>query len=304
MKTYLECIPCFFRQALEASRLSGAGYKTQRKIVNELAKALPVFSLASSPPEMGRIIYGIVRRVTGREDPYSLIKTKSNRKALRFYSRLKRKVSRASDPLRASVALAIAGNVIDYGVKNSLNVDVELKKILKAESRQMKKGDNPFFQYGRFRNALARANTILYLADNAGEVVFDRILIEGIKKVYPWKRVIFAVKDKPTINDALLGDALTCGIDGVAEVVSNGSDAPGTVLPFCSPAFRRLFRQADMVISKGQGNFESLSNVCRPVFFLFMAKCTVVRAHVGCVAGEVILKYHSRRGNKQRGGRK
>lgn len=292
MKTCLECIPCFFRQALEASKLAGAGPELQRQVMNKLAKALPLFSLASSPPEMGQTIYRIVRQVTGEKDPYARIKIESNQRVLRLYPRLKKKVAVSRDRLKMAVELAIAGNIIDYGVKNSLNVNKELRKILSAESRLIQGAKKALFDYYKFRRVLGKAKTLLYLADNAGEVVFDRILIEEIKRKAPGKRILFAVKSGPSINDALVEDALMCGIDGVAEILTNGTDGPGTVLPLCAPAFRRLFWQADMVISKGQGNFESLSNVRRPVFFLFMAKCATVADHVGCVVGDIVLRYH------------
>lgn len=299
MRTYLECIPCFFRQALEASKLAGTSLAAQRQILNELARAVPALSPAASPPEMGQKIYRLVSKITGKKDPYAEIKMKSNQKALRLYPRLKKKIARSRDPLKTAVELAIAGNIIDYGVKNCLNVDKELEKILKTESGLIQKNKSFLFQYAQFRRLLTQAKTVLYLADNAGEVVFDRLLMEEIKKNEPELKIYYAVKGGPSINDALIEDARVCGVGQAAEIVSNGSDAPGTVLSLCSPSFRRLFREAEMVISKGQGNFESLSMVRRPVSFLFMAKCTVVANHIGCEIGDIILRYHSRKKAKR-----
>ena len=182
-----------------------------------------------------------------------------------------------------AVELAIAGNIIDFGVKNNVNVRHELKKILAQEHLSARK--RSLFHYAQFRRSLRRAGNILYLADNAGETVFDRILIEEIRSQWPGARIEYAVKARPVINDALAEDAYACGIDKVARVVSNGADAPGTVLPLCSREFRQKFRRADMVISKGQGNFESLSNEKRLVFFLFMVKCPVVARETGCTMG-------------------
>ena len=130
------------------------------------------------------------------------------------------------------------------------------------------------------------------MADNAGETVFDRILIEEIKKGDSNKEIIYAVKESPAINDALIEDAYYCGIDRIAKVISSGSDAPGTVLSLCSKKFLKLYRNADMIISKGQGNFEALSNAKRPIFFMFMAKCPVIAREVNCKIGDVILLYH------------
>ena len=145
MKTYLDCIPCFFKQALEAARIAGVSEKKQKKILDEVALALPKLSLSSSPPEVGRIIYGVVRKVSGRVDPYAEIKRKSNAVALGIYSKLKKKIGSAPDKLLMAVELAIAGNVIDYGVKNSLDVGAEVAKILAAENRVIKKEKKAIF---------------------------------------------------------------------------------------------------------------------------------------------------------------
>jgi len=176
-------------------------------------------------------------------------------------------------------------------VKNSLNVDTELKRILNEENKAIKEEGKSIFDYKSFRRTLNNAKTVLYLADNAGETVFDRILIEEIKSTDKNKEITYAVKEKPIINDALTEDALTCGIDKVAKVISSGSDAPGTILSLCSKTFLNMYKKADMVISKGQGNFEALSATKRRIFFLFMAKCSVIAENVGCEIGNVILLY-------------
>ena len=289
MKTYLDCIPCFFRQALESARKSGASKKIQKKILNELAKILPEFPLKASPPEMGRIIYKLAVKITGRKDPYSDIKKKSNRLALNIYEKLKKKVNKSKDKIFTAVRLAIAGNIIDYGVKNHLNVAKELTKILREENRSIKQESRLIFNYKNFIRALKKAETILYLGDNAGEIVFDRVLIEEINAMDKNKKITYVVKEKPIINDALLEDAVFCGIDKVARVISSGSDAPGTVLSLCSKNFINQYRKSDMVISKGQGNFEALSEEKRPIFFLFMAKCPVIAESVGCRLGDIVL---------------
>jgi len=271
--------------------LSGADEKMQKKILDEIALAIPKFPLTYSPPQMASIINGTIRRITGKIDPYVKIKEESNKLALGVYARLKKKVVRSNDRLLTAIELAIAGNIIDYGVKNTLNVGEELKKILNKEDKAIRKESRSIFNYGSFRSSLNKSKTILYLADNAGEVVFDRILIEEIKKTHKDKNIIYAVKEKPVINDALREDAVCAGIGKMATIVSSGVDTPGTVLSLCSKEFLDIFRHADMVISKGQGNFEALSGCKRPIFFLFMAKCPVIARDVKCALGDVILLY-------------
>ena len=296
MRTYLECYPCFFKQALEAARLAGADEVGQKCVLDEVARALPEIPLETSPPEIARVIHGIIKRVTGKDDPYIAVKEKSNRLALGFLHRLKDRVSRSSDRLLMAVELAIAGNIIDYGVKNSLDVQAELERILDEENKSIKRENKAIFDFQEFKECLQESKTILYLGDNAGETVFDRILIEEIKRFDDTKKIIYAVKEKPVINDALREDAITCGIDKVAHIVSSGSDAPGTVLSICSEKFLKMFGKADMVISKGQGNFEALSGAERPVFYLFMAKCPVVANHIGCTVGDINLVYFQGKG--------
>ncbi len=288
MRTCLECIPCFFRQTLEAARLAGADEVTQKKILDEVALVVPEFPLEASPPEMGRIIHGIVRKYTGEKDPYFDIKRKSNSFALKLYDKFKEKAKTSQDSLLSAVEMAIAGNVIDFGVKNTINVELELDRILAEEGKAIERESEAFFNYGAFKEALFASGDVLYLADNAGETVFDRILIEEI--VARGILVEYAVKESPIINDATEEDAKTCGIDKIAKVTSSGSDAPGTVLSRCSESFLVKLKKADMVISKGQGNFEALSsNPLRPIFFLFMAKCPVVVEEVGCDLGDILL---------------
>jgi uncharacterized protein with ATP-grasp and redox domains len=139
------------------------------------------------------------------------------------------------------------------------------------------------------------AKSILYIGDNAGETVFDRILMEHIKKTNGEKNIYFAVKEKPTSNDAMMRDALECGIDGPAEIISSGSGISGTVLSMCSPRFLELFNSADMVISKGQGNYEGLSGVKRRVFFLLAVKCAAIAGHIGCNIGDHVLIKHGKK---------
>ena len=272
--------------------MSGANRKMQKKILDEIALNIPKFPLTYSPPQMARIINGTIRRITGKNDPYAKIKRESNSLALSVYTRLKKKVVRSRDRLLTAVELAIAGNIIDYGVKNTLNVQEELKRILDKEDKAIRKEDRSIFNYKSFRSVLKRSKAILYLADNAGEVVFDRILIEEIKETHKDKNIIYAVKEKPVINDALWEDAVFAGIGGKATIISNGLDTPGTVLSLCSKKFLKIFRRADMIISKGQGNFEALSDCKRPIFFLFMAKCPVIAQDVKCRLGDVILLYN------------
>jgi len=294
MKTYLDCIPCFFKQALDAAQLAGANKATQKKILKVLSKEVLKFDLKECPTAMGRILYKLVRQITGRQDPFKEIKQKSNEFALSLYPRLKKKVETSKDRLLAALELAIAGNIIDYGIKKvgqekrglAPFFESEIERLFTGEDRIIRKESKALFAYPAFKRNLKKARRILYIGDNAGEIVFDRILIEEMKD----KEIIYVVRGGPIINDALAEDAVFCGIDKYARIVSSGCDAPGTILKFCTGNFRKIFKEAEFIISKGQGNFEALSGQRRPIFFLFKAKCPVVAKYLGCKLGDIILK--------------
>ena len=295
MKTYLDCIPCFFKQALEASRISGAPSELQREILIEVAKAVQTFPLESTPPEMGKIIHTIIKRKVPNGDPYKEIRRETNDLVLSIYPRLKEIVSSSSNRLLKAVELAIYGNVIDYGPNSKDKVERELYKIASQKEIPLVKCQKRF-QYKEFVRALTKTKKLLYLADNAGEIVFDKLLIEEIKRVKSDVEITVAVKEVPIINDATIEDAKHCELHKTAKLMSSGSDAPGTILSLCKSEFLEIFDDADMIISKGQGNFESLSDVKKNIFFLLMAKCKVVASHLGCNAGEIILFHRREKG--------
>jgi len=290
MKTHLDCVPCFFKQALSAAQAAGASRRTQKKIVDKVCKILPEFSLELPPPYVGRMIYKTVIQQSKVKDPFYALKQKSNKLALSLYPGLRRKVKNSKEGLLIATELAIAGNIIDFGVKDSLEVKKELKNFLEGNFDIHSKYSKAVFSYNEFRQVLERAKLILYLADNAGEIVFDRILIEEIKTNWPKKKIFCAVRGKPIINDVLIEDAHACGLEGIVPIISSGSDAPGAILKFCSPSFRKLYKECDLVISKGQGNFEALSEEKKTICFLFRAKCSVVAKDMGCKVGDAILK--------------
>jgi len=237
--------------------------------------------LRQSPPAMAQKIHRMIRKLTGVEDPYLQTKDRFNQLALKMYPELREQVRASTDPLETAVRLAIAGNIIDLGVKTSIKEpDIEeiINNSLTADFDDKALED--------FRNATKQAEKILYLADNAGELVFDRLLIEQL----PCEKVTVVVKGRPVINDATMEDAELAGLTDIVTVIDNGSDAPGTILESCSEAFRRRFDESDLVIAKGQGNYETLSDVDKEVFFILRAKCPVIAQHLGCEIGQMILR--------------
>jgi len=277
MKTYLDCLPCFLSQALRAARIATDDEKKIKEVLDEVGMMLRSIPLESTPPESGRLIYQKISEITGNPDPYREIKSESTKEALSLYSSLKSKVEESDEKLLTAIRIAIAGNVIDFGVNRQFDLKDEIDKVLNK--------DFAACDYDRFKERLGRTDEILYIGDNAGESVFDRILIEEMKKP-----VIYAVREVPVINDATYEDALQAGIDKVATILSSGTDAPGAILATCSPEFKAVYNNSGFIISKGQGNYEALSNEKQPIFFLLMAKCKVIADDLDVNEGDILLK--------------
>ena len=257
MKTYLKCIPCFFKQAIEAGKMTGLPDDEIKTILDKVAMQIPEIDMTSSPPVIGRIIHKIIREQTNNPDPYKEIKQKSNEIALAIYPNLKKIVQNSESRLLKAVEIAIAGNIIDYGAIFNLNINKEINLILNSEEDKIKNESTKHFAYIDFIKFLKRTNVLLYLADNAGELVFDRILIEEIKAAYPGISIYCAVRGNPIINDCLINDAVMCGIDKITTVISNGSDAPGTILDLCSREFMDIWIKSDFLD-------EATVNRCKP----------------------------------------
>jgi hypothetical protein len=184
-------------------------------------------------------------------------------------------IDKSAEPLLAALKIATAANAIDLGTSANLSDMVAREALLEACYKPL------YGNWLEFRRAANKATDILYLADNCGEIVADRLLIERLGP----ERVTLVTRGAPILNDATLDDAHALKLHELVEVIDNGSDAPGTILEDCSASFRERFAKADLVIAKGQGNFETLSGVDNNIFFLFKAKCPVIAEHVGLPLG-------------------
>ena len=289
MRTYLDCYPCFLRQALDAARKAGAGVEQQKAVLSRVLDVLGEVEPSTTPPEIGYRVHRIVRHSVNDGDPYRAAKEASTHQALALYPRLKALVAQADEPLDIAVRLSIAGNIIDLGPAQEYDLWGTVERVLAQ----------PYAVDDRLalRAALSSAGQVLYLADNAGETVFDRLLIETLDVP-----VTYAVKGGPVLNDATREDALAAGVDRVAEIVDTGSDAPGTILDWCSEEFRRLYEGAELVVAKGQANYETLSEEGSEVFFLLQAKCPIIARDVGVPVGSIVLKQGTAPGFQPDGG--
>jgi uncharacterized protein with ATP-grasp and redox domains len=281
MHIFLDCIPCFVRQALDAARLATNDKKIHEQMLRKVLALAKDLDMSQSPPVIGQKIHRLIRELVETEDPYRDVKRRFNNTALRLYPKMRTHIIDSENKLETAIRLAIAGNIIDFGVNGELQ-ESELEKTI-SECLTVEFYDA---QLSSFEQALNDAQEILYIADNAGEIIFDRLLIEQL----PIEQVTVAVKGSPVINDATIEDAVLAGLPHIVEVIDNGSDGPGTILETCSQVFVDRFDKADLVIAKGQGNYETLSDIDKNIFFVLKAKCLVIARDLDCEVGEMIFR--------------
>lgn len=287
MKIHLDCIPCNLRQILEASRLAGAEAPAQKAIFAEALRIVQNYQSYATSPELGRALHRVVKKHTGVADPYCRIKAEAIAIANRLCPALQDYVETQEDKLRAALELAAAGNLIDAAVYGALSAEDWERMLLKELNKGLRLDD-----IEHLRRELGTASIVLVVGDNAGETVFDRFLLAEINKISRGKtRVFYGVRSAPIINDATAEDAAASGLDQVATIVNTGCTAPGLILAEMTPEFENLFYSADVVIGKGQGNYETLSrSPGRVIYFLLKAKCKVVADDLQVSAGEYVLR--------------
>ena len=279
MKVHLDCFPCFLRQSIIALRLGTRDAAVQEKILKAVLLDVEQGDTSRPPAYTTTFIHRRIRQLLG-QDPFRQIKSEYNQIALALYPFLKKLVQESTDPLWTASRLAVAGNVIDFGIFTSVDIEGTVKRALHS----------PFAvdEYQAFKDALSDTEEVLYLLDNAGEIVFDRILIETM--VSQGTRVIAVVKGSPVLNDCTRADAIEAGLPGVCEIIDNGSDGVGTILEWTSGDFQKRYAQMQFIVSKGQGNFETVSDPTKTIVYLFQSKCEVVSRELGLSLGSMILK--------------
>ncbi len=280
MRAQNECFCCNIRQAQEAAQIAGADSARIWKISKEVCKTYAEADPNWTPAYMTTIAHVITQKMTGEQDIFFELKRKYNKLALDLYPRLKNFVEKSNTPLENAIRVAIAGNIIDLGVYTEVGIDEILHQV---------EGDHEWgiFDFHDFKSDLERSQKIVYIGDNAGEVVFDKIFLEVIKKN---REIVFIVKEGPISNDAVLEDAKETGVDSLVEVLTTGQAEIGFVPENAPPRVRDYWEEADLIISKGQGNFETLSSRNNNIYFLLKAKCLPVARELNVKQGALVLK--------------
>lgn len=282
MKTYYECLPCFVNMALGSLRRCNATDEQVECALRSTFYELATIDYSSPPPIMAQKVCRFVRNAMNVTDPYSYEKKQYNEFAEGLLPAMQEKITTVENVFIAKIKLAIAANIIDFGKNEQLCED----DVRECFERAL---DTPIDHnaVSSLHEAIQVADSILYLCDNAGEIVFDRFLIEEM----PYQKITCAVRGMPVINDATLEDARDVQLLDLVKTISNGSDAPGTVLAECSAEFKQAYNNADIVIAKGQGNYETLSSVDnKRIFNLLQVKCPIIARDIGCPVGAFVIR--------------
>lgn len=276
MKTQPECQRCFLRQSSDAARRAGLDDAASSALQEQISKALAAMSAADTPPVRASHIHALVRAASGNPDPYRAAKREATAHALSLYPHLRQRIDTAADPVDMAVRIAIAGNIIDLGVADSYDLEASIERVI-AQPLAID-------HVARLKDALSRVDEVLFLADNAGETVMDRLLIETIGKP-----TTYVVKGGPAVNDATVEDAREAGLDKVCRVIENGAAILGTLFDQCSAELKQRFDSAPLIIAKGMANYESLYGSRQGLFFLLQTKCAVVSNHLGVPEKSLIV---------------
>ena len=278
MNTSIDCIPCIVISFIRLLKLEELPHRVQEETMRKLLRFVAEADYEKSPPILGREMHRMIRKELNNSDPYKEIKKKYNKMMLDMYLEFEEMIEASLDQFDMAMRLAIAGNVIDFGPQEQLDIMETINRVVHSklsidDSKLLKKD-------------LRNANSLLYIGDNCGEIVLDKLFLETIN----FPNTYFAVRSGPVINDATFDDAKLVGIDQIAEVISTGDDAPGVVLESCSEEFIRIFNNSDVIISKGQGNLEGLIDVEQNIYFLLVTKCDLVGNLIDTAKGDFVVK--------------
>jgi damage-control phosphatase, subfamily I len=280
MKSETACINCVFKQAFNTAKYATDNLEERLEIIERLIRIAGEFDLNDAPTILSKNAYRICEEVTGNKDPYASEKRMTNETAMKELPFIEKCIEEADDSLSAALHAAAAGNVIDCGIDQKYDLEKDIKKFLKI----------PFTRnhIEQFKKDMKTAEKILILGDNAGEIVFDTLLVKELKKYV--KEIVYCVKSGPIINDATMEDAVSVGMVNCADsIIETGSDDIGVNWNNCSKIFKDEFFSSDIVISKGQGNFESCCDVEHNIYFLLKAKCDIIAENTKVALGDLMF---------------
>ena len=277
------CVECIINQSIKVSDAINAEPSLKKELTSTVEVMSKDFSFSQNPPEIASYVYEKMSEIANKEDLYDEVKKNSTIKALSFVPLLKDKLLNSPDKLLTATKIAVAGNVIDLAAAVEFDLEEELAKIF----------DTDFFHndFDAFKDSLSAAKKIVVLGDNVGEHIFDYMFIETLDELYPEIEFHYFVRGNPIINDVTIVEAKEAGFDRLCSLVDSGVNTPGFAYSRATKEAQELFDSADLVISKGMGNYECLSPSHRDrICFLLKVKCDVVANFLGRELGDIVCK--------------
>lgn len=277
MRTSYECIPCIINQAINTVKRVTNKEKIILKVAKKMLDYLINADFRKPPAVLSLFAYRIAEKITKCKDPYLKEKKEYNDIALKMYPDLKKFILNSKDKIHTALKISAVGNVIDLGIGHKFDLKKNINEILKDGFK--------IDDFSKFKKDLRKTKKILFVGDNAGEIVFDKIFLEELKNY----SLIYVVKEGPIINDATKDDALYVGLEKVAKIMTTGTNAVGAPLDMVSKEFLKEYNEADIIIAKGHGNYETLIGGKRKCYFILKAKCDLVANHIGVKKGDIVF---------------
>lgn len=285
MKMNDHCLPCLVNQIVKVADQTGV--RDRETLFRQVFSYLSTLDFSKCNPEIIGDTFRMLKTHTGNDDPYRETRQYYNQLLLEQLDCFQTEINRAEQPFQQAVKYAIVGNLIDFNPVHRSEIAEIRAWLAQVETLPL-----TIDHTKELLADLEAAKTVLYLGDNCGEICLDRLLIQQIKARYPLVQIYFAVRGKPVVNDVIEADAYQVGMDSYATILSNGDDSLGTVLARTSEDFLRVYEQADVVIAKGQANYESLSEEIKKIYFLLMTKCDVIAGDLGVAQNALICRRH------------
>ena len=277
------CVECIINQSIKVSNAINADDNLSSNLTSTVKEMSKNFSFKDNPPEIASYVYEKMAQIADKEDLYDEVKQLSTKKAKSFIPILKDKITKSKNRLLTATKIAVAGNVIDLAAEVEFDLDEELEKIFHTEFSHN--------DFDKFKTQLSLAKKVVYLADNVGEHIFDYMFIEVLQELYPDLEIYYLVRGNPIINDVTIKEAREAGFDKLCHLVDSGVNTPGFAYSRTTKEAKELFDSADLVISKGMGNYECLSPTHRDnICFLLKVKCGVVANSLDMELGDIVCK--------------
>jgi damage-control phosphatase, subfamily I len=282
MKMNYQCLPCLINQVVKVAEITEA--ENRDALFKDVFRYLSTVDFDKTNPEIIGATFRLLKEHIRSDDPYLEIRRYYNNLFLNKVNEFETAINRAGNPFEEAIKYAIIGNIIDFSPIHGSNIDDIMKLFREADKQQL-----TIDHSANLVEDIQVGKTLLYLGDNCGEICLDKILIKKIKEYNPQLELYFGVRGAPVVNDSVEADAYQAGMDAYAKIVSNGDDSLGTVLSRTSEEFNRVFNKADVVIAKGQANYESLSErTDKNIYYLLMTKCDVIASRIGVAQKSII----------------